>query len=463
MAVDASIPLQTRQWQTPDLLGYAQQAYALSDMADQRRARQQQQQQQMALRDAFQGADINSDGGQQDLVRKVGSINPDYAMKLSDQFRSSHIDAIKLQMAQLEQHEQKLGLISQALSGVDDQYESLVKQGRRPEEAQLLVQPAYEQAVGGLKQAGITGNMPPAFDPSQIKQKIQQGIPIAQQIQLKREQLQAQHQAAQDQVSRERLEESERHNRESEAASSRREDNAERRTQQLIAKANQGSEAPKFDQEDIKFLAQQLRSGDTSVLQNMGRGKQGAENIVAIRKEAARQAREAGESGADQARENAEFGGLKAGERSVGTRTAQVSVATNEAYNMADQVTEASSKVSRTNFMPINKALASYEKNTGSPEQVAFGAALTSFINAYGRAVNPNGTATVADKEHAREMLSTANSHEQVVAVINQLKKEMEAAKRAPGQAKQEMRDLQAGNNKTDAGAGRVVDFADLK
>lgn len=127
-----------------------------------------------------------------------------------------------------------------------------------------------------------------------------------------------------------------------------------------------------------------------------------------------------------------ELGGAKAGARAVGTRAANFALAKSEAYEMADMVTQASKAVSRTDFLPINRAIIAFERNTGDPDVVKYGAAINSFIQAYARAVSPVGQPTVNDKQHARIMLEAAQSHEQVVANIGQLKAEMEAAGRAP-------------------------------
>ena len=127
-----------------------------------------------------------------------------------------------------------------------------------------------------------------------------------------------------------------------------------------------------------------------------------------------------------------ELGGAKAGARAVGTRAANFALAKSEAYEMADMVTQASKAVDRTDFLPINRAIIAFERNTGDPDVVKYGAAVNSFIQAYARAVSPVGQPTVSDKQHARTMLEAAQSHEQVDAVIRQLKAEMEAAGRAP-------------------------------
>ncbi len=134
----------------------------------------------------------------------------------------------------------------------------------------------------------------------------------------------------------------------------------------------------------------------------------------------------------------AAYAGMKAGSRSVETRAANFALAKSEAYEMADLVTDASKTVSRTAFIPVNKALNAFNANSGDVATRQFGAAINSFINAYARAVSPIGAPTVSDKNHAREMLSTADSHEQVVGIIAQLKKEMVAAGNAPKVVREE-------------------------
>ena len=130
--------------------------------------------------------------------------------------------------------------------------------------------------------------------------------------------------------------------------------------------------------------------------------------------------------------DRAAYTGMKAGSRAVETRAANFGLAKSEAYEMADLVTEASASVPRTSFIPVNKALNSFNTNSGDVKVRQFGASINSFINAYARAVSPIGTPTVSDKNHARDMLSAADSHEQVVGIIAQLKKEMVAAGNAP-------------------------------
>ena len=229
----------------------------------------------------------------------------------------------------------------------------------------------------------------------------------------------------------------------------------EARIAELSARAAKnlaGGAEPTLSPETQRKMAEQYLSGDKGVMQNLGRGAQGAANVVALRETIAQVAEGRGLSGADIAAKQSEFMGMNAAQRALGTRQANFGLAKSEAYEMADLVTETSEAVSRTQFMPINKALNAYNTNTGSTEIREFGAALNSFINAYARAISPVGTPTVSDKDHARAMLSTADSHEQVVAIMGQLKKEMDAAGRAPGIVKKEIRE---GFTKDNAGAAK--------
>lgn len=192
--------------------------------------------------------------------------------------------------------------------------------------------------------------------------------------------------------------------------------------------------------ETVDFMADQYIAGDPSVMVNLGRGIQGAKNIVAIREAIARKIKDAGGSATDVAMAIGEFQGFKAGNRSLGTRTANMGMAVNEANQMADLVVTASDAVPRGQIRAVNDALNAYQSQTGDPKIVRFGAALNSFINAYARAISPTGVPTVNDKEHARDMLNTGFTQGQVREVIDQLKAEMAAASKAPGATKQELR-----------------------
>ena len=124
--------------------------------------------------------------------------------------------------------------------------------------------------------------------------------------------------------------------------------------------------------------------------------------------------------------------GQKSQARAVGTRAAAVELAAGEAREMMPILQEASENFKRTGWMPLNRVWHAYSTNTGSVEARQLGAALNSFVNVYARAVSPTGQATVSDKDHARELLSTADSHEQLLGLLKILDREMVAAQNSP-------------------------------
>lgn len=197
----------------------------------------------------------------------------------------------------------------------------------------------------------------------------------------------------------------------------------------------------------LKMMAAQYLAGDTSVMQNLGRGAQGAQNIIALRNEIANQAKAAGYGGADLAAKNAEYFGTKAGQRTVGTKTANVEMAANEAYSLIPLAKEASDNVVRSGFLPFGKAQIMFDDQTNDPNLRKFAAANNSLVNTYARAISPSGVPTVTDKEHAREMLRTAYDQKSYNATLEQMAKEIEAARASPKAVRQAFSDAVTGRD----------------
>lgn len=186
----------------------------------------------------------------------------------------------------------------------------------------------------------------------------------------------------------------------------------------------------------LAVMAEQYLAGDTSVMQNLGRGAQGSQNIIRLRNEIARRAQESGIGGAGLAAKTAEYMGTRAGQRSAGTRIANVEMAVNEALNLIPLALESSNNVARSGFLPFGKAEMFTNKQTNDPAMREFVAANNALVNVYSRAISPTGQPTVSDKEHARELLQTAYDHKSYVATVKQMQREMEAARQAPQQVR---------------------------
>lgn len=208
-----------------------------------------------------------------------------------------------------------------------------------------------------------------------------------------------------------------------------------------IQEAKQDSVAGKsIDEETLAYMADQYLAGDKSVAAGLGYGNVGAGNRAALRRVIMEKGKAAGLTGADIAARIAEYNGIMQSERTAGQRSAQVAIAASEANKMADIVLAQSKDFSRTEFRPINAVLAEVEKGGGGVAVRKYAAAINSFINAYARAIAPTGVATVSDKDHAREILSLADSEDQLEGIIDVMKQEMGAAMAAPKEARASIR-----------------------
>lgn len=210
---------------------------------------------------------------------------------------------------------------------------------------------------------------------------------------------------------------------------------------QTIADAKSTSSAGgTLSPETKKLMAERFLAGDKSVVTGLGYGNRGAENRAALQDTITEEARAAGMSGADIAARMAEYHGIMQSERTAGQRSAQVQLAASEANKMADILLTQSQDYNRTQFQPINTVLAAVEKGGGGVAVRKYAASINSFINAYARAIAPTGVATVSDKDHAREILSLADSQEQMEGIMDVLRQEMQAAMAAPKETREALR-----------------------
>ncbi|WP_441235666.1 hypothetical protein [Bradyrhizobium sp. 930_D9_N1_4] len=191
-----------------------------------------------------------------------------------------------------------------------------------------------------------------------------------------------------------------------------------------------------IDDDTANFAAEQILQGAKGVKTGYGRGAQGPENIAKIDAAVAKIAKERNISATEMVQRGIDLVGDTSRERTAATQEAKMSAAGIEAQGAIKLGQEASDAVSRTKWVPVNKALQAYQSNTSDPDLKRFGAANLTIINTYARAINPNGVGTVADKEHAREMLSTADGPEAYKAVLDQLNKEIDMAHTAPVKAR---------------------------
>lgn len=207
-----------------------------------------------------------------------------------------------------------------------------------------------------------------------------------------------------------------------------------------------------LDDDTIHDMAGQYLEGDKSVMQNLGRGAQGAENIVKLRAEIGRQAREAGMTPREVATKMADFAGRTAAMRTLGTKGANIEYAANTANKAIDLAEEAYSKLPRGQFLPLNQLREMYEKKTSSAEQAAAYAATNTLVNEYARvASGGSSTATEGMRQHAREMLNTAQGPDAFNAVLKMMRREIQTAKAAYNETRKEFLTGDHPGERTDA------------
>ena len=187
----------------------------------------------------------------------------------------------------------------------------------------------------------------------------------------------------------------------------------------------------------LEFTAKQYLTGDRQAVQGFARN---ATARIALQNAIVDEATKQGLSPEATAAKIAEYAGITAGSRTIGQRSANISLAATEAQEMIQIVKDTSSQFGRTNFVPWNMALKAYLSGTGSPEISAFGASINALVNVYARAINPTGQPTVSDKEHARAVINAVQSPAQVEAVLGIINRELEIAKKAPRSVREALR-----------------------
>ena len=178
--------------------------------------------------------------------------------------------------------------------------------------------------------------------------------------------------------------------------------------------------------EAIDELATRAIGGDNSGMVGLGRGAQGAQNLVAVQNRVAQIAQDKGIDPAGIQDNIAEFYGQKAGARTVGNIGAKLEVFGNSAANALDMAAQRSSELPRSQWVPVNKVVQAAQQAGSDPRLAVLNAATETAVNEYTRAVGGTGASTDTAKQHAYDMLNAAQSPEAFNSVVNGLKWEVQ-------------------------------------
>jgi len=197
----------------------------------------------------------------------------------------------------------------------------------------------------------------------------------------------------------------------------------------------------------IKFGGEQLARGDKSVLANLGRGAQGAENVTALRNEAVNYALAHDIDPRKAMDAAAEYMGQQAGERTLGTQEANAMTAGTEASNALLIGRGANAALPRGNFVPVNQAIQAWQSGNSDPRLAKFGQAMATIANTYARAVNPKGLPHEAVVSDTLKRLSSAQGPEALNAILDIMQQEIDLAEKSPNQAREIIKENRAMRN----------------
>lgn len=213
----------------------------------------------------------------------------------------------------------------------------------------------------------------------------------------------------------------------------------------FLPNVNQTNKAPANAQlpsaETLDRISTQIVShGDYSGTVGLGRNPAAR---IAIEEAVTKKMKDSGKSPSDISLAKAEYAGMMAGERALGNREATMGMAAETVKTLAPQALQWSEKVDRSRFSDWNKIANAWKERTGDENVVRFSVAINSLANAYAGVMSGGGQVRTDDaRKHAYEILQRSWSQKQFSAGVDQLGVEMEAELKAPGLAKQHLREL---------------------
>lgn len=433
MPIDAQIPLQGNT--PPDPLASAARIFTIKAAMQQAQMGDYELHDQLTLRDASGMPDVKNQDGSMNipalLGHVTGKVSPKTMLTLTDAAQKQEQYKAQQQKQKQEQMQAFFKASADPMASIYTEYKT-DSEKIGPEKAWEIAQPKTEALRTQLSQTFQGMNLQPMTKPDQLEAAARHSEQFVKN-QMKSTQPETPHESRMA------------------SAAERRVSDAEKKTDAGIS--GKGSLSP----EAVKVAVEQYRAGDSTAAQGYARN---AQMKSQFQNELAKQLKADGKSGKDQAAAIAEFQGIKAGERSLGTRTAQAGMAVAEAQRMVPLALDASEKASRSGVKSLNDIQQAIQKGTASPDLRRFVAANNSLINVYARAVSPTGTPTVSDKDHARDVLSTAFSKGDYKAAVEQLQKEMAAAQASPGDVRKDFREAVAGKDKPEKGKRKVYNPA---
>lgn len=211
---------------------------------------------------------------------------------------------------------------------------------------------------------------------------------------------------------------------EEEKAEFRRTARADPKVQEAIRK----SEGTAISDDAAKLTAEETLRGDWHGTVGMGRNAASMKKIADWR---GILAKEAGMTGADLAANTAEFQGIVAAERILGTRGAGIDLGIAEAQKFAPMVIAASDAINRSQYPTWNAVQLAWSKGTGGEPVIRLIDAMNAYKMAYTQILTRGGMPTDDARRRSDEIIDKSWSNGQIRTALDQLDQEMRAAQSA--------------------------------
>ena len=213
-----------------------------------------------------------------------------------------------------------------------------------------------------------------------------------------------------------------------------------------------------LDDEGAAWVADQALLGNHEAMTGLARN---SANITKVLNTMVARAKALGISPEEANVLSAQYKGIVSGERTLGTRAANMGIAANEAKLMAPIALDRSEAVSRTEFPTLNSAILAADRGTGGVAITRFISATNALVTSYAKFLNPNGVPTDSDKDRARDMLATHWSKDQFRAQVETMLLEIKTGAGAVNDTRQEFREgIIGGHSGAGQGAQTVRDVA---
>lgn len=197
-------------------------------------------------------------------------------------------------------------------------------------------------------------------------------------------------------------------------------------------KASMKNVEPTLSDKAVGEMVDRFLAGDASVTQNMGRGNQGAANLVKFQNVLAEKMDQQGISGADQAFAMAQFKALTATLRTVGTAEGRILLGRTELQALIPVALQASKDLPRSSYPTANAVIQAAQTGTGDPRVRKLALSLQALKSAYSQVLVRGGATTDSARAAADELFSTRDPESVIETAFQQVQVEADAVAATP-------------------------------